>query len=120
MQLFKKLTIAAAILFTPILASAWGNQGHRIVGQIADSYLTPKARAAIKKILGNESIALAGNWADFIRSDDNYKYLTTWHYVDFDRPMAYPEMVEFLEHDTNTDAYTKLKFLIAELKKKNN
>lgn len=119
MQLIKKLAMAAAILFTPALASAWGDQGHRISGQIADSYLTPKARIAIKKILGNESIALASNWADFIKSDPTYDYLKPWHFVDFDRPMAYPEMVEFLEHDNNTDAYTKLKFLIAELKKKN-
>ncbi|MEO8885638.1 MAG: S1/P1 nuclease [Mucilaginibacter sp.] len=118
MQLFKKLAIAALVLLTPALASAWGNEGHRISGQIADSYLTPKARAAIKKILGNESIALASNWADFIKSDDNYKYLSSWHYVDFDRPMSQPEMVEFLEHDNNTDAYVKLKFLITELKKK--
>ncbi len=119
MHLFKKLAVAATILFTPFFALAWGNEGHRITGQIAGSYLTPKARAAIKKILGNESIAIISTWADFIKSDENYKYLSVWHYVDFDRPMAYPEMVEFLEHDTNTDAYTKLKFLIAELKKKN-
>ena len=119
MKVFKKLAIGAAIVFTPFLASAWGAQGHRITGQIADSYLTPKARAAIKAILGNESLAIASNWADFIKSDTAYKYLYDWHFVDFERPYAYPEMVEFLEHDSNVDAYTKLKFLTEELKKKN-
>lgn len=119
MKIFKKLALGVAIVFTPFLASAWGAQGHRITGQIADSYLTPQARAAIKKILGNESLALAGNWADFMRSDPAYKYTEVWHYVDFTRAMSQPEMTEFLEHDTREDAYTKLKFFVTELKKKN-
>ena len=119
MKLLKKLVVSVALLSTPFAVSAWGTLGHRISGQIADSYLNPKARLAIKSILGNESLALASNWADFIKSDTSYKYLYDWHFVDFERPYAYPEMVEFLEHDNNVDAYTKLKFLTAELKKKN-
>jgi len=114
----KRLALGIALFAAPVAASAWGAEGHRITGQIADSYLTPKARIAIKKILGNETIAITSTWADFIKSDTSYKYLTPWHYVDFARAYSYPEMVEFLEHDNNTDAYTKMKFLIAELKKK--
>ncbi|HEY0245335.1 MAG TPA: S1/P1 nuclease [Mucilaginibacter sp.] len=114
----KKLVLGAAILFAPALTMAWGTEGHRICGQIADSYLTPKARKAIQEILGNESIAIASNWADFIKSDPAFSYLSSWHYIDFDKSYTYPEMQEFLLHDTNTDAYTKLQFLIGELKKK--
>jgi hypothetical protein len=113
----KRLALGIAIMYAPLQSMAWGTNGHRISGQIAENHLTAKARAAIKAILGNESIAMASNWADFIKSDDSFRYLSSWHYVDFDRPMSYPEMVEFLEHDNGTDAYTKLKFLIAELKK---
>jgi hypothetical protein len=113
----KKLALGIAILYAPIQTMAWGTNGHRISGQIAENHLSPKARAAVHAILGDESIAMASNWADFIKSDPSYSYLSVWHYVDFDRPMSYPEMVEFLEHDNGTDAYTKLKFLIAELKK---
>jgi len=98
---------------------AWGIQGHRICGQIANSYLTPKARKAIQAILGNESIALASNWADFIKSDPDYNYLSPWHYIDFDKVLTYPEMVGYLNQDTNVDAYTKLQFLVNELKKNN-
>jgi hypothetical protein len=115
----KKLLFVFAITYTPLLTMAWGTQGHRICGQIASTYLTPKARAAIQDILGNETIALAGNWADFIKSDPDYSYLSPWHYIDFDKAYTYPEMVEYLNHDTNVDAYTKLQFLISELKKKN-
>jgi len=115
----KKLLLGIAIMYLPLKSAAWGTEGHRIAGQIADSYLTPNARKAVKAILGNESIALASNWADFIKSDPAYSYLSSWHYIDFDKVYTYPEMQDYLNHDTNTDAYTKLQFLIGELKKKN-
>jgi hypothetical protein len=57
----RKLVIVIAIMYAPIQSMAWGTQGHRICGQIADSYLSPQARKAIKEILGNESIAMASN-----------------------------------------------------------
>jgi hypothetical protein len=76
MNNFKKLVLAVAILYTPVKSMAWGAEGHRICGQIADTYLTAKARIAIKAILGNESIAMASNWADFIKSDPAYSYLS--------------------------------------------
>ncbi|MCJ8208254.1 S1/P1 nuclease [Mucilaginibacter sp. RS28] len=119
MKLIKKLILGAALFYAPLSGFAWGTQGHRIAGQIADSYLTPKARKAIAAILGNESIAITSNWADFIKSDPNYSYLSSWHYIDFDEAMTYPQMQEFLKNDKNTDAYTKLQFMIAELKKPN-
>jgi hypothetical protein len=113
----KKLLLVIAVFYLPLQSMAWGTQGHRICGQIANNYLTPKARKAIEAILGNESIAMASNWADFIKSDPAFSYLSSWHYIDFDKAYSYPEMVDFLNHDTNTDAYTKLNFLIGELKK---
>ncbi|MCR8557408.1 S1/P1 nuclease [Mucilaginibacter sp. BJC16-A38] len=114
----KKLAIGIAIIYAPVQSMAWGTQGHRICGQIAESYLTPQARKAIKEILGNESIAMASNWADFIKSDPDYSYLSSWHYIDFDKAYTLPEMQDFLAKDTKVDAYTKLNFLIGELKKK--
>lgn len=118
-QLFKKLLLAAVILYLPVQSMAWGTNGHRISGQIADSYLTPKARAAVKAILGYESVAMASNWADFIKSDQAYNYLYNWHFVDFDQLYSYAEMQNYLKADTAVDAYTKMNFMIGELKKKN-
>jgi hypothetical protein len=115
---FKKLILGLVILYAPVQAMAWGTTGHRICGQIAESYLTPKARAAVHAILGHESIAIASNWADFIKSDPSYSYLSSWHYVDLNKLYTYPELVDFLNQDNNVDAYTKLNFLIGELKKK--
>lgn len=118
MKAFKKIVVGIILFYIPLQTMAWGTNGHRISGQIAENHLTPKAKAAIRAILG-ESVAMASNWADFIKSDTSYNYLYDWHFVDFDRPYSYPEMVEFLEHDNAVDAYTKIKFLTAELKKKN-
>jgi hypothetical protein len=119
MKFLKRLLLAAILFYVPFQSMAWGTQGHRICGQIASTYLTPKARKAIQQILGNESIALTGNWADFIKSDPAFSYLSPWHYIDFDKTYTYPEMVDYLNKDTNVDAYTKLQFLISELKKNN-
>lgn len=118
-KVLKKLLFILTIIYLPLQSMGWGTQGHRICGQIASTYLTPKARKAIEAILGNESVALASNWADFIKSDPDYNYLSPWHYIDFDRVLTYPEMVGYLNQDNNVDAYTKLQFLIGELKKNN-
>ncbi|BAU52012.1 S1/P1 nuclease [Mucilaginibacter gotjawali] len=118
-KFIKQLLFIFLISYLPLQSMAWGAQGHRICGQIASTYLTPKARKAIEAILGNESIAMASNWADFIKSDPDYNYLSSWHYIDFDKVLTYPEMIGYLNQDNNVDAYTKLQFLIGELKRNN-
>jgi len=117
-QLFKKLLLGIAIIYLPLQSMAWGTQGHRIAGQIADSYLSPKARKAIEAILGNDGIAMASNWADFIKSDPAYNYVYNWHFINLDKAYTYPELKVYLKQDTAADAYTKLQFLVSELKKK--
>jgi len=114
---FKKILLGLVIIYLPLQSMAWGTQGHRIAGQIADSYLTPKARKAIEAILGNESIAMASNWADFIKSDPAYNYLYSWHFIDLDKAYSSAELKEYLKKDTAADAYTKMQFLVTELKK---
>ncbi|MFL5742315.1 MAG: S1/P1 nuclease [Flavisolibacter sp.] len=106
------------LLYLPLHSFAWGMLGHRIVAQIAESYLTAKARVEIQKILGNESMAIAANWADFIKSDTSFKYLSPWHYADFPKDLNYSQLKDVLKADTTADAYTKTVFLVSELKKK--
>lgn len=94
---------------------AWGMQGHRVIGQIADSYLSNKARRNIHRILGNESIAMASTWADFIKSDSNYNHFYNWHFINFLPDLSKEEFNTFLQSDTAVDAYTKLNFLTSKL-----
>jgi len=112
-----KLLVITFCFSLPAMAW-WGATGHRVVGKIAESYLTPKAKAAITQILGTESLAMASNWADFIKSDSNFNYLSPWHYSDLKQGLSFNEFKNELQHDTATNAYNKLNFLIKELKNK--
>ncbi|MEQ1552997.1 MAG: S1/P1 nuclease [Ferruginibacter sp.] len=116
MQKFKNNTLICLCICLPFVSNAWGVLGHRIVGQIADSYLTPKAKIEITKILGFESVAMASNWPDFIKSDPAYKYLSTWHYVNLKAGLVLDTFTKTLVDDIEIDAYTKTNFVINELK----
>lgn len=102
----------------PYSSMAWGTQGHRISGEIANSYLTKKARKAISAILGNESIAITSNWADFVKSDTSYRYLSNWHYINLPAALNKDAVKNFLAADTAKDVYTKINWLTAQLKNK--
>lgn len=108
-------TVIACLSYTN--SYAWGLTGHRVVAEIADYYLTTKARKNIKKILGNESLAMAANWPDFIKSDPAYNYLNSWHYINFKSGLAPEQLAEQIKQDTVANAYNKLVLLIEQLKK---
>jgi hypothetical protein len=112
----KKIITLLLFFYIPFQGMAWGLLGHRIVGEIADSYLTKKSKKAIAGILGNESVAMCSNWADFIKSDPAYNYLSNWHYANIKAGLSQKEVISFLEADTATDAYTRINFLAKELK----
>lgn len=112
----KWFLVLGLFFYMPVQTMAWGLLGHRIVGEIAESYLSKKAKRAITAILGNESLAISSNWADFVKSDPTYNYLSNWHYVNLKAGLSQNEVVSFLEADTSTNAFTKINFLAKELK----
>ena len=114
----QKVFLLGLFIYSPICTMAWGVIGHRVVGEIAESYITAKTKANIYKILGNESIAMASNYADFIKSDTNFAYVSQWHYVNVPAGKTNSEFEDFLKNDTSIDAYTKLKFMVKEFKSK--
>lgn len=114
----KKTVLAVLFLYLPFYSGAWALLGHRIVGQIAESYLTPVAKKEIAKLLGTESPAMASNWADFIKSDTAMSYLSSWHYINIKGGLNHEEVLNFLTTDAGTDAYTKVNFIISQLKNK--
>lgn len=113
------LVFLCAVPFTSFASWWWGMTGHRVVGQVAESYLTSKAKKAIKQILGDETLAMAANWADFIKSDSSFNYLSPWHYINLKGGLSHDEVVNILAPDTGINLYAKMNFLIAELKNKN-
>jgi len=115
----KKVCIAITLIaYLPLNAAAWGMTGHRIVGQIADYYLTAKARKGVAGVLGTESPAMASNWPDFIKSDSTYNYLGSWHYVNLPAGLDQNGVFKFLDTDKQANVYNKIPEMIAILKDK--
>jgi hypothetical protein len=62
---------------------------------------------------------MAANWADFIKSDTNFNYLSPWHYINLKGGLTHDEVLNILKPDTGVNLYAKMNFLIRELKNKN-
>jgi len=117
-QIFKKISLLSLYVCLPLISLAWGQLGHRVVGQIAENHLNPKAHLAVKNILGHETLAMSANWADFVKSDKAFDYLYNWHFINLDGGLTTAELQKFLKTDTAVNAHTKIAFLTKELKKK--
>lgn len=113
-----KAAIIAVLVYLPVQANAWGMLGHRIVGQIAESYLSGKARKGVISVLGNESLAMASNWGDFIKSDPAYNYLYNWHFVNLPAGLDQQGVYKILETDTAANVYNKTLEMVKVLKSK--
>ncbi len=84
------LALAPLLAMQASTALAWGNEGHRMVGYLAQRELTPAARAQIADLLRGEAdptLAGVATWADEMRraDPDHFKRTQHWHYSDFPR-----------------------------------
>ena len=77
----KRAAMAMSLLVLPQVVMSWGQQGHRIVGEIAQRHLSAKAKAGVASLIGNQSLAHVANWADEIKSDRAWDHAYPWHYI---------------------------------------
>jgi hypothetical protein len=88
---------AALLCLTTRPAGAWGDEGHEVIGLIAEYYLEPGVRARVLELLGEDDSGLVerdmaheSTWADKYRDSDRdgdkRRYLGTrdWHFVDLE------------------------------------
>ena len=68
---------------------AWGKQGHGMVAEIAFTMIDSSTKAQVQKYLGSTTIEQASTWMDEVRSDHNYDYMKTWHYVNIEKGTQY-------------------------------
>ena len=89
-------------ILRPETGRCWGDQGHEIVGLIAEHYLEPTVRSRAVTLLAQDAsgltrgtgIAEEATWADKFRDSDrdttrrNYLKTREWHYIniELDRP----------------------------------
>ncbi|WP_424494582.1 S1/P1 nuclease [Salinimicrobium sp. GXAS 041] len=84
----KNLFLVVAILISSFSFASeedWGRTGHRATGEIAQQYLSKKAKKKINEILDGESLALVSTFADDIKSDPRYREFNPWHYVNLEK-----------------------------------
>ena len=93
----------------------FGQTGHRVTGEIAEKYLTDKARAEIRAILGNYSLAEISTYFDEQRANPSefwQKTANPWHY------MTVPDGETYHDHmaPEEGDAITAIRDYTAQLK----
>ncbi len=81
----KSAIVLLVVLMSNVLFASedWSKTGHRVVGEIAENYLTKKAQRNISKLLNGHSLAFVSNYGDDIKSDRQYDSFGPWHYVNF-------------------------------------
>jgi hypothetical protein len=102
MNIFRMAAVIAAVSLNWLAAPqafAWGDEGHEVIGLIAEHYLTPAARQQIDLVLAQDHSGLAATdtgdaladettWADKYRDADHrgLHYIATrdWHFVDLE------------------------------------
>ncbi len=87
----KKILLASLLIFQAQVLFAWGQIGHRIIGDIAQSHLNKKAQVAVNSLLGHETLAMSSTWMDFVRADTSYDYTHPWHYTTIPEGKTYEE-----------------------------
>lgn len=88
------LAIVAAV---PEASHAWGNDGHRTIGLIAEHFLTPSEKAEVDRLLAlpieldlPATMKDRATWADAFRDSDRnttkvrYNLTHNWHFVDLE------------------------------------
>jgi hypothetical protein len=108
-MLMKKLSsfVIAVAAVTSAQAFAWGQNGHRIVGELAEQSLTPTTVEAIKPLLDGQSLAQISTWADEMRSDSSTfwrKKSSKWHYINVTDP---ENMHNHVHHDLSSKEQVK-------------
>lgn len=83
----KNLLLVFALLFSSFLSASedWGRTGHRATGEVAEEYLSKKAKQKIAQLLDGQSLAFVSTYGDDIKSDPKYREYGPWHYVNLEK-----------------------------------
>ncbi len=99
----------------PLAAMGWGPEGHAIISEIAEPYLTGRTRQDVQALLGDRSLAdyEVASWPDIIRGTKEYaeKYPNNgrWHFVEFDVTLRYNDEFELKLPGDGQDIVSQIK-----------
>jgi len=92
MLLRMAFVLTCLVILNPSAASAWGFEGHRVVGSIADKLLKPNAKQQVQKILGEGlDLRKVAPWPDCVKSvawhdDGSFHYEINPEHLEFEVP----------------------------------
>jgi hypothetical protein len=107
------ITLSVLLLcsFNSFASDDWSATGHRVVGKIADQYLTGRTKRKIEKLLNNKSLALVSTFGDDIKSDKRYDKFYTWHFINMPLDSNYEESEKSTSGDLVSGINTCIKII---------
>ena len=93
----------------------WGKTGHRVVGKLAQQYLTTKAQKEIDILLDGASLVSISTYGDEIKSNSKYKAFRPWHYINLPLDESYANA----KKNPKGDVVMAIKKCIAKVKDQN-
>jgi hypothetical protein len=87
----KIVSICMLCLLMASQVFAWGQNGHRAVGLVAEQHLSKKAKKKIMQLLDDNTLAEVSVWMDDIKSDNAYNHTHDWHWVTVPDGLTYEE-----------------------------
>lgn len=109
-------TLLFLLLCLPPRLFAWGVEGHRVIGKIAENHLSKKAKARIQQLLGTEKLPLVSTFPDEIRPYPEFSYTSPWHYVNTPVGLSHDEYVRTIMTMEKPNAYGALQQQLQKLK----
>jgi hypothetical protein len=107
------ISFALLVLLLPIQKTfAWGPEGHAIVGRLALQFVKDDVRKNVLALLGNMPVDTAANWMDIMKSNSDYDFMRSWHYLDYTKGKTY-------EPNNNDNIVNRLILTYNELTHKN-
>jgi len=110
----RKAFLIIALVCASSSLFAWGQNGHRIVGNVAYQHLTPKAKKNIQAVLKHEHLNMIGTYMDFIRADKSKDFMSPWHYCTIPDGKTYEEAGT----PDKGDVVSAIERIVSELKSK--
>ncbi len=76
-------------IFSNLSSYGWGKEGHRMVGEVAATYMNKTTLDMVNKYLNGISIDSASTWMDDVRSVPEYKHMASWHFINIEKGKEY-------------------------------
>ena len=111
-----RLLFAFVLLATlPLSGWAWGVEGHRAIGNIAEQYVSNKASRKIAAILGTQTLTMISTIPDEMRYLPEYKDTAPWHYVNTEPGLNQEQYLKAVKEQTTPNIYNVLLVKIKEM-----